>query len=197
MGAAALPLMIAGTVLTAVGTYQQGQAAKKQAMFEADQLESSARQKEAMAIAEQAVSQRKAAEARREGELVMSRAQALGAASGGSSLDESLVAIMQNLEKETDYRKRLSLYEGEAKAQDLKYSAEIDKWSAGVSRQAGKAAAKTGTTMAIGSLLLGATAAGTSEAGKSFLAKYGIGGAPKGAMEIGGGFDKMITAGLK
>lgn len=195
MGAAALPLMIAGTVLTSYSMYQEGQAAKKAANFEASQLEAVAKQKEANAIATQAMAQRKALEAKREGEITQSRAQAVSAASGGGSLDESIVAIMQNLAKETDYRKRVSLYEGDVKAQEMQYSAALDKWSAGAKRQAGKAAAKSATIGAIGTLVAGSAMAGSSEAGKSFFAKYG-GGAPKGGMEIGGAFDKMTMAGF-
>lgn len=197
MGVLAVPLMIAGTVLSAASAYKSGQDAKQSARFEAQQLESSAQQKRVMAIQEQAVAQRRAIAEGKASELKMSTAQNISAASGGGALDTSVLNIMADLAGSGDYRKRVALYEGDVKAQNLNYSADMDIYGAEAKRKEGKAAARAGTIGAVTSLAMGLGAVGSSSAGQSFFAKYSGGsaattaGATSGGFTYGGALDSM------
>ena len=165
-------LMVAGTALSAKSAYDQGQVAKNQANLEASNLQSSAMQKRMAAIQEQAVAQRKAITAGKEAALVQSRAQAVAASSGGGSLDVSVAKIMSDLAGQGSYNKQVAMYEGDSRAPDLNYGAELDTWGAEAKRKEGRDAAKAGKTKAVASLVTGLAAAGASGAGQSLFSKY-------------------------
>lgn len=149
MGAAAVPMMAAGSVLSAAGQYQAGRARKAADYFEAGQLEQNAGQV-------QASSQRSAMEQERQGKLIQSRALAMAASSGGGASDPTVVRIMANLAGETQYRKMTDLYEGEERARQMRLQAAADRVSGDQAEMAG---------------YLGA--AGTAIGGVSMASKYG------------------------
>lgn len=157
-------LAVAGTALSAYGAYQQGQAADaagKAAQVSADYQ---AKQMAVNAGQERAAAQRKAFEERRRGTLAQSKAQAVAAASGGGSLDPSIVDIMGDLEGEAQYNSNVALYEGEERARDLETGASIKRYEGAQARAAGKYEKRASTIKAAGSLLSG---------GSTLLDKYG------------------------
>ena len=121
----------AGTALSAYGQYRAGDSAKKQAKFQAAQMEQQANEV-------LSVSQRQALEYERQGRLQASRALAISAASGGGVSDPTVVDIMSNLAGETSYRKMSALYEGEQKASDLRLEAEAARQTGISAKSAGK-----------------------------------------------------------
>lgn len=157
-------LAVAGTLFQAYGQYQQGQAAdamgKAQeiaANYQADQMKVNAGQ-------ERAAAQRKMLEEKRRGTLAQSKVQAIAAASGGGSLDPSIVDIMGDLESEAQYNADVATFEGEERARDLETGANIKRYEGAQARAAGKYEKKAYTVKAASSLLSG---------GSSLLEKYG------------------------
>ena len=182
-----IALMVGATALQAKSAYDQGKAAKNAAYNEAQQYEAVAAQKREAAKQQQAVAQRRALSESREAGLVTSRAQAVAAAGGGSALDTSIVNIMQNLEGEKEYRKNVALYEGDAKAQDLNYGADLAEWDANVKRAEGRAAGKAGQRAAFTTAITGLATAAASPAGQSMFTKYfGSTAASPGALTVAG-----------
>lgn len=142
--------MIAGTVMSATGSVGAGNAAKKSADDEADQLNR-------RAIARRGEATAMAGEERRQARLKVSRARAVGAASGASLDDPTFVNLTADLEAEGEYGALTRMYEGHEEA------AGIDEGAA-ARRREGKAMAKAGRTRAITTALMG---------GESLMTKYG------------------------
>lgn len=108
-----------GALVSAVGTIAGGVAEKRNADFEAQQMEMKAKE-------ETAAAQRDAVQKRREGILVNSRAQALAAASGAGAGDDAptIVKLMSQTSGEADYNARSSLYGGFSRSSGLMDSAK-------------------------------------------------------------------------
>jgi len=159
-------LMVVSTALTAASAIQQGNAADVQAQAQQQMLNSRALQADMKANEERALTQRSANEERRQAELSTSRAQALTAASGGSTLDPSIVNLMGDLAAEGDYNAGIETFQGESRARDLEFGAELDRYSGVQERKAGKAARKAGFLKAGATVLKG---------GSSMYSKYGSG----------------------
>jgi len=96
-----------GSIIGAVGGIAAGAAEKRNADFEAKQMEMKGKE-------EFAASQRDAAAKRREGLLINSRAQAIAAASGaGAGADApTIVKLMSDTASQADYNARTSIYGG-------------------------------------------------------------------------------------
>lgn len=113
-------MMVASTVMTAVGGVQQasaareaGNAANQEAQYEAAQLKENG-------IQEVAASQRTAENTQRQKQLAESKGRAVAAAGGGDSLDPSVVKLMGDLETQGSYNAQADLYKGKAaQVQDL------------------------------------------------------------------------------
>lgn len=157
-------LAVGGTLLSAYGQYQQGQAADAMGKAQQQAADYQAAQMQTQAGQERAASQRKMIEERRRGTLAQSKAQALAAASGGSSLDPSIVDIMGDLEAETQYNVDVAQYEGEDRARDLEMGGSLKQYEGRMARQAGKMEKRSATIAAAGSLLKG---------GSTLMEKYG------------------------
>lgn len=139
-----------GTALTAASQLEQGKALEQEGEFTARQLERKANLVKAS-------SQRGALEIERQGKLEQSRALAVAAASGGGASDPTVINHMAQLAGETNYRKMVSLYEGEEQAQQLMGEARA-------ARRGGKSARRTSRLQAITTVLSGGT---------SLYSKYG------------------------
>lgn len=166
------PLTIAaigGTILSGAGAISSANAAESRAEQQAQIMEAEAKQRERMAGQERASMSREIVEKQRNKERVMSRAQTVNAASGTGSLDQSFIEIVSDLEREGEYRKDVARYEGESRARDLEFGADINKYEASSQRAQGKAAKRAGYLKAAGSVL---------EGGASMYKKYG--GKPSG-----------------
>lgn len=160
MQAAGAMFQLLGGMSAAKAERAQGEMAKRAHEFAAWQAEEQAGQ--AMAI-----SQRAAAEERRQGELQSSRMLALAAASGGSASDPTIVRLVSNAAGEASYRAQVALYDGEAKARQLKLDAAA-------SRVSGANAQLTGASRGMG-IMLAATGS-AARTGASLYAKYGMNG---------------------
>lgn len=143
MAQLAAPLMIASTLVSAVGTIAAGNAADNAAQYEAEQLESRAGQ-------ERAAAQRRAIEQRRQARLVQSRQQAAAAASGAGASDPTVVDLMTGAEGEGEYRALLELYEGEERARGATVAANVRRFE-------GKQAKTASYIGAAGTILGGAS----------------------------------------
>lgn len=112
LAALAPMLSVVGTVVSAFGQIAAGNAAKQQADFEAQEL----RQQE---METNAAASRQAADRIRTGKLVQERAQAVAAASGGSTTDPTTVNIEQNIAGQSEYNAATALWSGAADAAGL------------------------------------------------------------------------------
>lgn len=146
-------LMVAGTALTAHSQAKAGRRAQRVAEAQALELEYGAGQKKAE-------SQRTALEVERQGKLEASRALAVAAASGGGASDPTIINLMAQLAGETNYRKMVALYEGEAESEAMMKEAKVV-------REEGRAARKASQLQAFGTVLSG---------GSSMYSKFGGGG---------------------
>lgn len=167
-------LAVGGTLLSAWGQVQAGNAAEQAgrnaqvaADYQASQLERNAGQERAMA-------QRKAIEEARKKRMAQSRAQALVAAQGGGSLDPSVVDLMGDLEAEGQYNFDMALQQGEESARDMETGAQLKRYEGRQALAAGKAEKRSATIAAAGSLLKGGSSIyGDYKASKTLLEKYG------------------------
>lgn len=168
-------LMVGSTVLSAASSIQQGKAQQQLMNYQAQQAQNianaQAQQLEYQAGQERAASQQRLIAENRTKRLAMSRAQALAAASGGGSLDPSVINIMGDLETQGEYNKGTIMYEGEEAAKGNEYQAAvtrsqgnaqaaIDRFSGKMYRQAGFMEA-TNTIMKGGSSLYNKYAEGS------------------------------------
>lgn len=167
MGMSAAIMMGAGTAISAMGSINSGRMSKlageraqARAQFQTQEAEYQAGQ----VIAE---SQLAAAEQRRQGELVASRSLAVAAASGAGVSDPTVVNVIANTKGEAVYRANVALYEGAAKARQLRIAGAFDALSGQEAALQGRIAESEGKVAAIGSLAKGAGSA-------TMYAKYGM-----------------------
>lgn len=151
MGELAIAAQVLGTVISAVGSMQQGRAQQQAANYEASQLEQNAQQ-------ERAASQRQAMEQRRQGRLAQSRGLALAAASGAGASDPGVLDIMGDIDAEGEYRALTALYEGEERARGRQTQANLRRYE-------GKAAKRAGNMQAMSTVL--------SSGGKTLYDRFG------------------------
>jgi len=165
-------LSIGGTLLSAKGQRDAGQAAVKQAEQTAKNemiaAEFEARQAEYLAGQAIAVSHREAFEQRKMAALMASRALAVAAGSGAGASDPTVVDIIGNIYAEGAYRSALAMYEGEEEARSLGVAAQARRLSgksgASAALSQGKSVAKASNLNMFSTLLSG---------GASFLDNYG------------------------
>lgn len=150
-------LALAGTVLSAVGSIQQGRAARSASNFQAKQLEQRAK-------VERAVSQRQAIEQKRQIDLAQGRARTLAGAGGTALASPTVTNILGGLGAEADYAFNSEISGGENRARGTELGAATAKAE-------GKQAQRAGMFEAAGKL--GTFAAGSS--GESLFEKYGGG----------------------
>lgn len=146
MAEIALPLMAAGTLISASGTLAAGAAAERASQHQAVQLTQ-------QATAERASAAAASAEERRKATLVQSRARALMAASG-SDVDAN---ILGDIEAEGEFRALSALWEGDERAAGARAQASATRFEGKSRRQASR-------IQAFGTLLSG---------GASLAEKYG------------------------
>lgn len=153
MAMLAVPLMIAGTVMSAAGQLRQGQAEKQVADYNAGVMRTAAGQ-------ERAASQREAQDTRRQLGIAQSNLLA-AAAAGGDASSPGFADLVGDLEREGELRAQMKLFEGEDRARGLESKANLTQYE-------GKMAKRNATTKAFSTLLEGG--------GKTLYAKYGGGG---------------------
>lgn len=121
---------VGGTVLSALGSIQQGR-------YQEAALKAQAQAQEARAQEERAAAQREAVRRGKEAAFILSRQQALAAASGGGAADSTVLNLMATTAAEGQYQQQVAVYEGEARGRGLEYQAAIDRMQANAARKAG------------------------------------------------------------
>ncbi|MEL6204125.1 MAG: hypothetical protein AAFR47_02270 [Pseudomonadota bacterium] len=116
----ALAATLASTAVAAGGTILSGVQANSAAQAQASEAERQADE-------QRAVAQREAINRRREADLVLSRQQAVGAASGVSATDKTMLDLAADVQREGDFQVASALYGGESRGRALEYQAGIDR----------------------------------------------------------------------
>lgn len=151
----------AGALFEIMGTLEQGKMARIQNERARVFREFNMQQAEKEAGATIAISQRAAEEERRQGRMAASRALAVAAASGAGVSDPTIVRLISNIKGEGAYRASVALYEGEARARQIRIQGFDSGFDDGASVQAGYKMA---------------AAAKGLRTGLSLYAKYGMNG---------------------
>ena len=118
------------TILSALGSYQQGQQ-------QAGALKVRAAQEDLLAGQSFAASQRRAYQATREANLVSSAVTARAAASGGGATDTTVQNIQARVQGQGEYNALSALYEGREAQAGLQTQAAMDRAVAGSVAKAG------------------------------------------------------------
>ena len=157
-------LSAGASLFQVLGTLQQGRLARAQAQRVQQAYLFLQWQAEREAGQVKAVSQRVALEERRQGELAASRALAVAAASGAGVSDPTMVQVITDAQGEAAYRAAIALYEGEAKARQLRLEAAAGGIAAADALTSGYATEQGYALRALGE---------TARGGMSLYAKYG------------------------
>lgn len=169
-GAISAGASLIGTYLQVQASREMGRVARVRAEQQRVMAEFEAVEAERRAGASIAISQRQASEERRQANLVASRALAVAASSGGGVNDPTMIRVIANARGEGAVRAANALYEGEARARQLRTEAAMGRLTsteglinaAGI--QEGHALASMGTI---------------AKEGASLYSRYGMNG-PKG-----------------
>lgn len=122
--AGSLGMGIMGSAQQSAAQRAAGDAAYQAAVARNQALQNEAKQREDQANAEQAAAQRKAIEEKRKAGILAGRAGAVMAASG-AGVD---TRIISGILGEGDYNKDVALYEGDDRAQKLRYQATLNRF---------------------------------------------------------------------
>lgn len=120
-----------GTALTAKGDISAGNAAARAADYQARQMEVNAGQ-------ENAVASFSAQEEQRKTDLLASKAIAVAAASGGGTLDPTVVKILQGIHGEGALAKQMQIYNGAEAARGLRDQAKATRYEGKLTKGAYK-----------------------------------------------------------
>lgn len=169
-------LMAASSIIQALGMNEQGRAARMQGERQRQVAEFNALQAERQAGNVIAISQREAQEKLRLSRLMASRSLAVAAASGGGVTDPTVVHLLSLTRGEGAYQANVALYEGEAKARQLRLDAAASRVYGADAYQAGVSAERGARFAGLGALAKG---------GASLFAKYGMNGPGAGSGDAG------------
>ncbi len=151
MAAAALPMLIASTAVSAVGAISQGQAAKAAADSQANAMQYNAAADRARAVQASQMAGIQEDTQRRNARATIGRQIAASAQSGAGLNSDLLRESIFNMEADTASIR----YDGQLKAAGLNDQAAIGMVNATNTRNQGKAAETAGYLNAAGSLLSG------------------------------------------
>jgi hypothetical protein len=154
--------------------YQNALIRQNQMEAEAKRLEGEAKQREAVANNQQAAAQRQGIEEKRKAKIAAGRAATVMAASG-AGVDTN---ILDSIMGEGEFAMDAALYEGDTRAQDSRYQAELNKHEAAVRRWEGQTIAAQGgaTRSAMNQRASNTMTSGIVKAGigvASLASKYG------------------------
>lgn len=162
----------AGSFLQAFGLLQSGKSARIAGERARVASEFNKRQADREALLAVAAGQRQMIEERRQANLVASRALAVASASGAGVSDPTIVNLIAKAKGEGAYRAGVALYEGEARARELRLQG-LAGLASGYDTEADAINRQMGATLSAG----GAAAKGAF----SLYAKYGLNGPGTGA----------------
>lgn len=178
-------MQAAGTLIEMWGNLEAGRTARIHGERLRAAAEFDAWQAERQGGVAIAISQRQAVEEHRQANLVASRALAVAAASGGGVSDPTIVRIIANARGEGTYRANVALYEGEARARQLRFEAITGRITGYGLEAEGAARSQAYALNALGVGVKGAA---------SLYAKYGQNG-PGTTPSPGWGDNALIDAG--
>jgi hypothetical protein len=175
MAEAAIPigLMAGGTILSAAGQIQAGNAAAAYGQSQQQAANYSAAVLDTQAGQERASSQRSAEIIRRNATLANSAVTARAAASGGGVTNPTVTNIEGRIAGMGEYNALSALYSGEERARGEENQATLDRYTGQAELQAGKAKQSASQIGAFASILSG---------GSSLYTKYGMGSSSGGPM---------------
>lgn len=131
MGPAAIPLMVAATVVSAAGGIAQGKAQERAARFEARQLERQAKREFAQGT-------RESQEQRRQSEQFISDMRAQMAGSGGVTDDPGAARMIGEAAAVGKYNALAAMYEGSARAQSRRFQAKARRFEGKIAKRASR-----------------------------------------------------------
>lgn len=149
MAAAALPILIASTAVSAVGAISQGQSAKAAADSQAQAMEYNAAADRARAVQTRQMGGIQEDEQRRNARAIIGKQIAASAGAGAGLNADLLRSSIFNMEADTQSIR----YDTELKAAGLNDQAAVSMANASTTRNQGKAAETAGYLNAAGTLL--------------------------------------------
>lgn len=174
---------LVGSMFSATGNYQAGDAAMANAKAKKQEADFEAAQLMQQANTALASGQAQAIEERRQIGIINSRALAVAAAGGGAK-DPTVINMIARNAAYGSYRAALSLYQGQDRARTLRMQAAGRTYEGEVALQTGEAKQAAYRTAAAGSVIKGAT---------SLYTKYGMTPAPSGGSLTNVGSDAGST----
>ena len=123
-------IVAAGAAVSAYGAYQQGQAAKKSADFNAEVAQQNAE----LAVRD---ARMRATQSEREKTLRLGAIRASAGASGGSTGEGSVLDVLGDVAAQSELEKQDILYRGEAAKRGYTNTATLDKFQGSYASQAG------------------------------------------------------------
>lgn len=163
---AALPFAMAGmsaggTALSVMGSLKQAKAQKKQAAAQNELAKFQAAQLEQQATQTQAAGQYAALEQKRQSEILQSRALAIAGASGGGTLDPTVLKVISGLAVEGERAAQTETYNAESQASAERLQAASTRYEGYLGIKAGNVAAKASKMQAFSTALSGLADAGS------------------------------------
>jgi len=146
MAQLAVPIMmVAGTALSAYGSYQQGKAADEAAQYEADQMQANAARAAEAGI-------KRAEEMRRQQRVAVSNARAAQASSGGTTTDPGALLQIGSLSAAFERNALEELYQSNLDSAALQAQAAARRFEGRTARRAGNVAALSTVLSSAGSI---------------------------------------------
>lgn len=164
-------LSVASALIDTWGSMESGRTARIKAEQQRVLLQFEAEEAEKQAGQVLAVSQQQAREEQRQGRYVASRALAVAAASGGGVSDPTIVNLIAKGKGEATYKANVALYQGEAKARQLRLQALGGNLSGSLAMENGLRTDEQYNIAGAGAALKG---------GASLYARYGMNGPGRG-----------------
>lgn len=157
MGQLAVPLLIASTAVSAVGTIASGHAAEQQGLAQQQQMiaEGQAKKKamdfeaaqlDIQAKNEFALGQREAQQFKRQKDLALSRSTAVSAASGFTATDPTALANADEITRYGTLQEQMAMFGGGSKAEELRLSAAGRRFSGDSALQSAYASGEAAAT---------------------------------------------------
>lgn len=172
--------------MSAAGSISQGRAANAAGRYNQRAAYAEAQAQEIQAGQEIAAASHNSARIAQRMNEILSAQQAIAAAGGGSSQDETVQAIRAEAVKTSTLDQLLEMTAAEERAEAIKRGARVTRDQGDMAREQGKAAQTAGYLQA-GSTLL--------QAGASWADKFGTGSVPKaGVGASAGGMTSKIGA---
>jgi hypothetical protein len=161
-------LEVGGTLLSAYGQNEQGDAALEKGIGENALAQFQAEQMRQNANSAVAASQRQVVDVQRQADMIASRALAVASMNGGAS-DPTVINMIARTAGEAAYRQSIALYQGQDKARALNLQADATEYAGSRAEQAGRETKSASDIGVLSTLIKG---------GSSLYSKY-AGGGPK------------------